>query len=176
MRNERVPMLAVLLALIAAPAVVASCRAPSAAPPTPRGSCVLDVNEAAGDDGAIRAVLKAEADRMVAQDIDGLMVLWGEGSRVVNAKNTPLDDSDDQIWLDKDAVRHRYVRTVFPGNPQAAAPASLEITLDGERAIVSATTNIGSEVSPSGDQWLLERNNGCWVIQQLTYNLEPPTP
>jgi hypothetical protein len=176
MRSERVPMKVALLALIAALAVTASCRAPDALPDTPTGSCALALEAAVGDDDAIRAVLQAEADRMVAQDIDGLMVLWSEGSRVVNAKNTPLDDSDDQIWLDKDAVRHRYVRTVFPGNPQAAAPASLEISVDGELAIVSATTNIGSELSPAGDQWLLERSNGCWVIQQLTYNLEPPTP
>jgi hypothetical protein len=125
-----------------------------------------------GDDAAISALLAAEGDFTVKQDIDSLMRLWAEGSRVVDAKNTPQDDADNQLWDGKDAIRHRYVRTVFPGNPSSAGPANLEITLEGDRAIVIATTRIGSEVSPAGDRWTLIRDGTCWLLESLTYNLE----
>jgi hypothetical protein len=117
-------------------------------------------------------VLRAEGELVVAQDIDRLMALWGNGARVVDAKNTPEVAEDDQIWLDKDAVRHRYVRTVFPGAPAAATPANLIVLVEGDHATVTATTQIGSEISPAGDRWLLQRQRDCWVIERLTYNLE----
>lgn len=141
-------------------------------PAEPLGSCTLGLEAQASDEERIRAVLRAEGELMVAQQIDQLMALWGEGSRVVDAKNSPDDASDDQEWLDKDAVRHRYVRTVFPGAPSAATPANLVVAIDGETATVTATTQIGAEVSPAGDRWLLEKRGDCWVIERLTYNLE----
>jgi len=72
-----------------------------------------------------------------------------------------------------DAIRHRYVRTVFPGAPTEIQPANLQIELDGDNAVVIATTRIGDEISPSGDRWELTRQNDCWLIQSLAYNLEP---
>jgi ketosteroid isomerase-like protein len=164
-----------LLAFGLAPTLLAGCgglRA-SSAPPTPLGSCTLDLPAGASETDAIRAVLRAEGELVVAQEIDRLMALWAEGSRVVDAKNTPADESDDQLWLDKDAVRHRYVRTVFPGAPAAATPADLQIEIAGDWAIVTATTQIGSEVSPAGDRWELAQWGGCWAIARLVYNLEP---
>jgi hypothetical protein len=38
---------------------------------------------------------------------------------------------------------------------------------------VSATTQIGDEVSPAGDRWTLVKHGNCWLLENLTYNLEP---
>lgn len=119
------------------------------------------------------AVLRAEGTFVASQQVDALMALWAEGATVVDAKNTPDVPDDDQRWRDKDAIRHRYVRTVFPGAPASATPADLTITLEGDRAIVRATTQIGAEVSPGGDRWTLVKQGSCWLIENLTYNLEP---
>lgn len=136
------------------------------------GSCTLNLAQGTSDQDAIAAVIKAEGELVVAQRIDDLMALWVDGASITNAKNTPDDQSDDQYWRDKDAIRHRYVRTVFPGAPAQAVPADLAITLNGDTATVVATTHIGGEVSPAGDRWTLTRRNGCWLVQNLTYNLE----
>ena len=101
------------------------------------------------------------------------MSLWREDGQVVDAKNTPDDDSDNRNWDGGDAIRHRYVRTVFPGAPSSAQPADLAIEFDGDQAAVRATTQIGNEISPAGDLWRLVRIDGCWLIHSLTYNLEP---
>jgi hypothetical protein len=151
----------------------------TAAPPpfptpsqTPAGSCSLMLGADADDESAIRATLAAEGEQVVAQEITPLMALWAEDSFIADAKNTPDDDDDDQRWLDKDAIRHRYVRTVFPGAPASIQPADLAISIDGDLATVVATTSIGDEVAPAGDRWELVRQDGCWYIQSLTYNLE----
>ena len=154
------------LGLIAA---LAACSAP--VPPV--GSCTLNLPAQTADGAAIRAVVHAEGQLVVDQKIDELMALWADGAYVANAKNTPDNPDDDQFWRDKDAIRHRYVRTVFPGAPQQANPADLQITIDGTQAEVRSTTQIGGEVSPAGDRWLLSNHGGCWLIDSLTYNLEP---
>lgn len=146
------------------------------APPATAGSCGLGLPAGHSDDDAIRAVIAAEGSLVVAQEIDALMALWAEDAYVANAKNTPDNDSDDQFWRGQDAIRHRYVRTVFPGAPAAAAPAELSISRDGTRASVTATTRIGSEVAPAGDHWVLIKRGGCWQIASLTYNLEAAQP
>ena len=120
----------------------------------------------------IQAVLNAESQFVVAQDIDGLMALWGTESQIIDAKNTPDAPDDDQVWNGKDAIRHRYVRIVFPGAPAASQPSDIQISITDREATVSATTQIGDEVSPAGDRWQLFNDAGCWVIQRLTYNLE----
>ncbi len=109
----------------------------------------------------------------MSQEIDALMALWADGSYVANAKHTPDDPEDDQFWRDKDAIRHRYVRTVFPGAPAAAVPADLTIAITGDQADVRSTTQIGGEISPAGDRWTLVKRGDCWLIESLTYNLEP---
>src|SRR6476660_9789465 len=80
--------------------------APTAAPTG--GSCTLQ--NVKDDESAIRALLTAEGHLVVTQDIDALMNLWTEDAKVVDAKNTPNDKNDDQLWEGKDAIRHRYVR------------------------------------------------------------------
>ena len=140
----------------------------------PIGSCALQVAATASDEEAINAVLMAEGRLVVEQNIAGLMNLWRDGSEVVDAKNTPTDTTDDQRWLDKDAIRNRYVRIVFPGAPTQADPKDLQIQITDDQAVITATTQIGNEVSPAGDRWVLIKQNSCWVIQSLTYNLETP--
>ncbi len=136
------------------------------------GSCspLLEATEKPED--AIRQVLNGEGAFVVAQDIDALMNLWAPNSSIADAKNSPQNADDDQVWKGKDAIRHRYVRTVFPGAPSEVKPSNLEIAVRGKEAVVMATTNIGNEISPFGDEWRLLSENGCWVIQSLTYNLE----
>lgn len=142
-----------------------------AAPPTPI-PCPLPAPATATDGEIIEMVLMAEGRLVVEQKIDELMALWTTGAEIINAKNTPDDTSDDQSWLDKDAIRHRYIRTVFPGAPSQVTPKDLQIELVDGRAVVTATTQIGAEVSPAGDRWVLVKQNNCWEIQSLTYNLE----
>ena len=138
------------------------------------GSCSLQLTANVTDEEAITAVLMAEGKLVVEQNIDGLMNLWREGGEVVDAKNTPANADDDQRWLDKDAIRNRYVRIVFPGAPTQADPKDLQIQITGDQAMITATTQIGNEVSPAGDRWVLIKQNNCWTIQSLTYNLETP--
>ena len=129
---------------------------------------------AAGDDeSAIRALLAAEGEFVVAQEIDPLMRLWIEDARVIDAKNTPDISDDDQVWDGKDAIRHRYVRTVFPGAPTVVDHGDETIAINGDQGQVESTTTIGSEVAPAGDRWDVVRRDGCWYLASLTYNLEP---
>ena len=149
---------------------LAACSGP---PQLPAGSCTLNLPAGTSDDDAISAVIHAEGQLVVEQKIDALMALWTDGASITNAKNTPDAADDDQYWRDKDAIRHRYVRMVFPGAPAQASPADLKITRDGDQATVIATTHIGSEVSPAGDRWTLRKQGSCWLLENLTYNLEP---
>ncbi len=150
-----------------------SCVTPVESPPPPtKGSCSLALPATASDEEAVRAILTAEGELVVAQNIDALMQLWGKGAKIVDAKHTPDNAQDDQAWLDKDAIRHRYVRTVFPGAPAQATPKDLNLQILDNRAVVEATTQIGAEISPAGDRWILAKAENCWEIESLTYNLE----
>jgi hypothetical protein len=124
------------------------------------------------DQQAIRAVLNAEGELVVKQDIDQLMALWADGAFVSDANNTSTNRDDDEFWRNKDAIRHRYVRIVFPGAPSVATPADLTIQTVDDHAVVTATTQIGSEISPAGDRWELVKADNCWLIKSLTFNLE----
>jgi len=138
------------------------------------GSCSLELPLSVTDQAAAAAVLNAEGEFVVSQDIDALMRLWAEDGRIADAKHTPDNLEDDQTWQGVDAIRHRYVRWVFPGAPATAQPADLVINIHGDEAVVTGTTRIGDEVSPAGDRWRLVKIEGCWFIQELTFNLEPP--
>lgn len=172
--TQVVPSMVILCSILVL--VVAACASSTLAPLTPTpvvGSCGLALSETATDEEAVRAVLLAEGELVVQQAIDPLMALWVEGGSVTDAKHTPADAADDQVWLDKDAIRHRYVRIVFPGAAQQAAPADLTLEWEDARVVITATTRIGDEVSPDGDRWVLVNVNGCWLLESLTYNLEP---
>lgn len=158
--------------------LLAGCsRATPTPEPTPAplgGSCSLSTSSS--DEDALRALLVAEGDFVVAQEIDPLIRLWADDGRVVDAKNTPDVADDDQVWDGKDAIRHRYVRTVFPGAPAVIEHGDQTITINGDQAQVESTTTIGSEVAPAGDRWEMARQDGCWYLVSLTYNLEPAAP
>lgn len=173
--GQRLLCRALVLTLVAW--LTSACAMPlPVATPTPAlvGSCTLALPATATDEARIRAVINAEGELVVKQEITALMGLWQEGAFIANAKNTPTDPADDQFWLDKDAIRHRYVRTVFPGAPASATPKDLTIAITGSTAVVTATTSIGNELSPAGDRWELVQQQGCWLLQSLTYNLERP--
>ncbi len=159
-----------LLLLIAG---CSSATPPPAAPAAPQvgGSCTLP--SAGDDESAIRALLVAEGEFVVGQDINALMSLWADDARVADAKNTPDTADDDQVWDGKDAIRNRYVRIVFPGAPAVVDHGDETITIDGDQAQVESTTTIGSEVAPAGDRWQMVRRDNCWYLTSLTYNLEP---
>ncbi|MFN8495438.1 MAG: hypothetical protein U0350_48030 [Caldilineaceae bacterium] len=142
-------------------------------PEPPVGSCSLHLDANATDEQAIRAVLAAEGELVVKQDITNLMALWADGSTVTDANNTPKNIDDDELWRNKDAIRHRYVRIVFPGAAAVSKPADMTIAIDGDEATVTSTTQIGNEISPAGDRWQLVKSDGCWLIKGLTFNLEP---
>jgi len=152
--------------------LVVSCVTTEEATPPPPAPCPIAAPTTATDKEVIEMVLMAEGRLVVDQQIDALMALWTPGAEIINAKNTPNDSSDDQSWRYKDAIRHRYVRTVFPGAPSQVTPKDLQLQLMDDRAVVTATTQIGAEVSPAGDRWVLVKRNNCWEIQSLTYNLE----
>lgn len=158
-------------------AVLAACSPP--APPKrgvgqrPTLSPRTPTVQPAGAEEAIRQLVEAEGAGVVSQDINGLMDLWAQDARIVDAKHTPENVSDDARWGGRDAIRERYVVLVFPGNPGQAGPADLTIAIDGDRATAASTTRIGSETSPGGDRWEFEKRDGRWWITQLTYNLEP---
>ena len=165
-------LLILLVALTACGAAPAPAAVDASTPTPAGGSCSLAGYPFADDATAVRAVLTAEGQWVVSQDIDALMRLWATDSQVVDAKNTPADD-DNQVWQGKDAIRNRYVRIVFPGAPAAVEHADEGITVESDRAVIVAATAIGSEVSPAGDRWEMVRQDGCWYIAGLTYNLEP---
>lgn len=171
MRRFHLPA-TVLACFCGAALLLAGCTAP----PATVGSCGLALAAGTSNDDAIRAVIEAEGRLVVTQEIDALMALWVEDAYVANAKNTPDDDADDQFWHGQDAIRHRYVRTVFPGAPVTAASPELDIRIEDGRATVTATTRIGSEVAPAGDRWVLVNQDNCWQIESLTYNLEAAQP
>lgn len=131
---------------------------------------------AATDDEAIRALLLAEGRAVVQQDAERLLSLWNPAGRVVDAAHTPNSPADDQIWEGAAAIRNRYLHRVFPGAPQSVQPGQITLNITGNTAEAVSATQIDGEFSPAGDRWQFQKVDGCWQIQQLTYNLEPLPP
>jgi ketosteroid isomerase-like protein len=124
------------------------------------------------DEEQIKQLLSAESHGVVSEDIDGLMSLWTEDAVVRDANHTPDNPSDDVVWEGKDAIRERYVKVVFPGNPSIVEHPTISIEIKGNTAVVTTTTKIGNEIAPSGDRWTFKKIKGKWFISSLTYNLE----
>ncbi len=156
-----------MLAALGLMLLAASGCAGSTPAPTPI------IPEFADDEAAIHWLLDAESRGVVNKDMDLLAALWAEDAVVIDAKHTPDDPADDARWQGADAVLDRYVTLVFPGNPTAAAPADVQIAIQGDTATAASTTRINAERSPGGDRWTFTKRNGRWFIQSLTYNLEP---
>ncbi|MFQ6016418.1 MAG: YybH family protein [Anaerolineae bacterium] len=146
----------------------------TAPPPPPQVKVApTDTPVPATDEEAIAQLLYAESEAVVQQDIDRLEFIWAEEGVVTDANHTPNNADDDLMWNGWPAIRERYVTLVFPSNPPEAEPLDMEITIEGDEAIVISTTHIGVETSPAGDRWTLTKIEGTWKITSLTYNLEP---
>lgn len=145
-------------------AALAACAAPSRPTPTP---------QPVSDEEAIRSLILAEGQGVVAQDLAALMELWAADAVITDAKHTPANTADDARWRGRDAIRDRYVVLVFPGNPQQVQARDIHIEITGDVATATSTTVIGKEVSPGGDRWTFVKREGRWWISSLTYNLEP---
>ena len=150
--------------------LLSACRPTAPSQPTALARTPTPVPASAEE--AIRQILRAESEGVVRQDMTLLAELWAEDATVTDAKHTPDVTDDDAVWHGIDAILDRYVVLVFPGNPQFAEPADVEIVVEGDQATARSTTQIGDEVSPGGDLWSFSRCNGRWCIQALTYNLE----
>lgn len=159
-----IPLLILLVGCTPAPATPEPTPAPELSAPTP---------VPASDEEAIQLLLQAEGEGVVNKDLDRLMDLWLSDGYVADANHTPDYAGDDLTWKGSYAVRDRYITLVFPGNPSSVAPSDLTIVIEGDRAMVTATTRIGDEVSPAGDRWTFVRTPDGWRIESLTYNLEP---
>ncbi|MEZ4557313.1 MAG: hypothetical protein R2854_12830 [Caldilineaceae bacterium] len=144
------------------------------------GSCTLDLPADVSDAGAIRAVLRAEGDLMVAQDIGALMALWGDASFVADAKNTPDNPDDDQQWLDKDAIRHRYVRTVFPATrPRPLPPTCRSRSRRHTPSSAARPTSVTKLHRPAiAGSWTSGARAGRFAASPTTSNRSsrPPVP
>ncbi|MCO6452146.1 MAG: hypothetical protein J5I90_15300 [Caldilineales bacterium] len=164
--------IALLLALVA---MLASCGG--------RDGSVENQNQGAdispvpsqpqSDEEAIAALLVAESEGVLHQDMDLLAGIWLEDSFITDAHHTPDYKDDDATWHGIDAIMDRYVVLVFPGNPQTAKPEIQSLTVQDDSAEAVSSTHIGEEVSPAGDRWGFAKKDGRWYIQSLTYNLEP---
>ncbi len=166
-----------LVNLIAAIALLAACGsrptpAPTIPPPPPR-PVATDTPVPANDEEAVLQLLHAQGEGVVQQDIDRLMDIWDRDGVITDANHTPDDPSDDSVWAGHDAIRERYVNLVFPSAPAEAAATDIQLTIEGDTASAISTTNIGDEVQPGGDRWILAKKDGRWKITSLTYNLEP---
>lgn len=139
----------------------------------PVAACPLPLPANAAPETIAGALLRAEAERVVAQDIAGLMPLWAADGQVVDAAHTPYNPADDQSWAGTDAIRARYLHHVFPGAPASISPTELQVSGDADSLTVISTPRINGELAPHGDRWQLRRVDGCWQIESLTYNLEP---
>ncbi len=89
-------LLRFLLPLLVISLLLAACGAADA---PVIGSCTLPLDDDASDTDKIAALLRAEGELVVAQEIDALMALWASGGEVVDAKHTPADPIDDQKWV-----------------------------------------------------------------------------
>lgn len=165
-----VSLFSLILCAACAPAPTPAASSLGPKPTTPART---PTPQPATAEDAIRQLVLNEGLAVVARDVAGLMDLWAEDAVVVDAKHTPDEAGDDARWRGRDAIRERYVVLVFPGNPQAAVPQDLAISVEGDRATATSTTTINAERSPGGDRWTFVQRDGRWWIASLTYNLEP---
>ena len=125
------------------------------------------------DEEAILMLIDAESEGVVQQDIDRLEDIWAPDGILTDANHTPDDSGDDEKWEGWDKIRDRYVNIVFPSAPTLAQAKDVDLTIEGDTASGTSTTQIGNEVSPGGDRWTFAREGGVWMITSLTFNLEP---
>ncbi len=177
--KQQIRRLPVVVALLA----VASLTLASCAPaPVPTPGLVLvtmppatPAPTPATDAEKVLLVIASEAEAVRQQDIDALEALWLADGKVVDARNTPDDPTDDRVWQGWPEIRERYVKDVFP---YVAAPADVPrprtstplVRVDAGKAEVTVP---GADGHTPQDRWLLQRDGSTWKIASLTFNLTP---
>jgi hypothetical protein len=164
---RRTPLLVVVAILCVGCGLAPLPPATLAPTPTPA------VSMAQLDEDVVRALVLAEAEGVLTKNIDQTMAYWLSDGFVADARHTPDKQDDDLVWKGQYAIRDRYITLVFPGNAQFVQPEILAVQIDGETAVITSTTHIGSEVSIAGDRWTFRKLPEGWRIESLTYNLEP---
>ena len=116
--------------------------------------------------------MAAEAKAAINDDAEHLLELWAADALIRDANHTPDNQIDDHTWLGRDAILSRYLTIIFPLHLTQLARADIDLIIEGESAILTATTIINGETSPGGEQWTFARIDGNWRITSITFNLE----
>ena len=128
------------------------------------------------NEATIRALIAAEAKGARTRDVALLESIWAVDGVVRDANHTPDDLADDQVWQGRDAIMLRYATVIFYLTLDEAGPVDLVMDIEGDSAVVTGTTRMGSELSPQGERWTFVRCDGKWEIAGITFNLEPGVP
>jgi ketosteroid isomerase-like protein len=127
----------------------------------------------ASDRESILALMDAEARAALHDDAAPLLEIWAQDGTIRDANHTPQDPADDHTWRGRDAILSRYLTIVFPLHLTQLNRADVQLTITGDTATATASTVIEGEVSPEGEVWTFVRTGGRWLIQSITFNLEP---
>ncbi len=138
--------------------------APPAMPPLPtvtqRSQSLFDAQPT--DETAITALILAERQAAIEQDLDLLGQLWALDARIVDGRRS-RDASDDYIWPGRAAILDRYRVAVFPYvlPPLPALEADTVLTINGDEATVRHGT----------DRWQARRIEQRWWLTELQYQV-----
>lgn len=152
------------------------CGAQNPPPPTARAVPPRERTKTpvpATPEEAIRLLINAECESVVQQDIDRLQSIWANDGVVTDANHTPENTSDDVTWKGWDAIRDRYVNTVFPSNPTFCEHPDAQVKINGDSATAVTGIKIGITNAPSSNDWTFNKSADIWKIAALTYNLDP---
>ncbi|MBL7200129.1 MAG: nuclear transport factor 2 family protein [Anaerolineae bacterium] len=126
----------------------------------------------AEDQAALHALIAAEGEAARTRDAERLESLWAVDALVRDANHTPDNPQDDRVWQGRDAILSRYTSVIFYLTLDEMGPVDLVIDVQGDAAVVTGTTRIGTELSPGGERWTFARREGGWQITGITFNLE----
>ena len=117
-------------------------------------------------DVAFPALVQAERQAAIDNDIGLLRQLWAEDAQIEDGRGTS-ETTDDYHWQGRQAIFDRYRVAVFP-NPPAPhdRTPTLQVIVDGNRATTIDTQN--------GDQWEFVFVEGRWWLVVLRYGVSPP--
>jgi len=145
---------------------------PTATPPCPVTG--------ATDEETIRALVLAEAGRVLEQDLDGVVALFDENA-------LKWDKARNQSWQGKARIREYYEDAWRDIVYTQVLHTNIVITVTGTTAtarndssgtyIDRKTSEVGSWDNPRGDSWTFARGtDGCWLITSHRFNLSPDDP
>jgi len=134
----------------------------------------------ATEEGTIRALVLAEADRVLEQDIEGVVALFDENA-------LKWDKARNQSWQGRAQIRQYYEEAWRYIQYKQVLHTNIEVTITGTTAkarndssgtyIVRATGAEGKWNNPRGDSWTFVRGtDGCWLITSHRFNLSPEDP